>query len=414
MVNYFYDCYQILNKVYSDKTYLKQAINSTFIEEKNRPLIIKTCYGVLDKDIELSYYVSQLVDKSPKLVIRTILKIAMYAIKYLGKKEYAVTKNAVELTKKLGKGGTSGFVNAFLRKFISSKIELPKKTIDNLSVKYSYPSFAVEELIKTYGVERTEKIISAENEKTCLVFYDCDGEDYLLNNAVSYEKTDFDNVFITKNFVRNKDYDNGVYTYQALGSVAICDVVEPCERLLDCCAAPGGKSVRLSHKCKNVTSWDIHPHRVELIKEYSSRMKRSNVFAEVNDSKIYRPELESSFDAVLCDAPCSGLGVVNDNPDIKLNRAKEDLNCLINEQLSILKTVCKYVKVGGYLYYSTCSVLNSENIDIINAFMSNINGFELCEINSKLQHETIKGANAFLPDISSGLGFFVAKMKRVK
>ena len=122
MVNYFYDCYSILNKVYSDKSFIKQAINSTFIEEKNRALTIKTCYGVLDKDIELSYYINKLTEKSPKLVIRTILKISMYAIKYLEKKDYAVTKNAVELTKKLGKGGASGFVNAFLRKFINEKV----------------------------------------------------------------------------------------------------------------------------------------------------------------------------------------------------------------------------------------------------------------------------------------------------
>ena len=87
MVNYFYDCYQILNKVYSEKTFIKQAISSTFIEEKNRALTIKTCYGVIEKDIELSYYLSQLAEKSPKLVIRTILKISMYAIKYLQKKE---------------------------------------------------------------------------------------------------------------------------------------------------------------------------------------------------------------------------------------------------------------------------------------------------------------------------------------
>ena len=87
MVNYFYDCYQILNKVYSDKTFIKQAINSTIIEEKNRALTIKTCYGVLDKDIELSYYIKRLTEKSPKLVVRTILKISMYAIKYLNKKE---------------------------------------------------------------------------------------------------------------------------------------------------------------------------------------------------------------------------------------------------------------------------------------------------------------------------------------
>ena len=85
MLNYFYDCYSILNKVYSDKSFIKQAINSTIIEEKNRSLTVKTCYGVLDKDIELSYYIKCLTDKSPKLAIRTILKIAMYDIKYLNK-----------------------------------------------------------------------------------------------------------------------------------------------------------------------------------------------------------------------------------------------------------------------------------------------------------------------------------------
>ncbi|MBQ3115704.1 MAG: methyltransferase domain-containing protein [Clostridia bacterium] len=414
MVNYFYDCYSILNKVYSDKSFIKQAINSTFIEEKNRALTIKTCYGVLDKDIELSYYLSSLTEKSPKLAIRTILKISMYAIKYLQKKEYAVTKSAVELTKKLGKAGASGFVNAFLRKFISSNIPLPKDADQNLSVKYSYPLFAVKELIKTYGRERTEAIISAENGTTNLCFYDVNGEEYLKNLGYEYERTPFDNVFTVKNFVRNSDYDKGIYTYQALGSVAICDVVDPCENLLDCCSAPGGKSVRLSYKCKNVTSWDIHEHRVELVKQYAQRMKRENITAEVKDSKIIYEQYLNKFDAVLCDAPCSGLGVVNDNPDIKLNRSIDDVISLNNEQLSILKAVSSYVKVGGYLYYSTCSVLSRENEGIISAFMSDIKGFELCEIDSKLQHEKALGQITFLPDISGGLGFFVAKLKRVK
>lgn len=412
MVNYFYDCYCILNKVYSDRSYLKQAINSTYIEEKNRALTIKTCYGVLDKDIELSYYIGKLTEKSPKLVIRTILKISMYAIKYLGKKEYAITKNAVELTKKLGKGGASGFVNAFLRKFIRTSIEMPKDKIEALSIEYSYPTFAVKELLNVYDYERTKSIISAINEKTCLVFYDVNGEDYLKENGVNFEVTPFNNVYLAQNFIRNSDYDKGVYTYQALGSVAICDIVEPCSEILDCCAAPGGKSIRLSYKCDKVYSFDIHSHRVDLIEDYKFRMNRNNVIATVCDAKEYNIELEKRFDAVLCDAPCSGLGVVNDNPDIKLNRTKEDIISLNKEQLSILKNVSNYVKVGGYLYYSTCSVLNSENIDIINKFMSDIKGFKLCEINSPLQHETINGTNQFLPDISNGLGFFIAKLKR--
>jgi 16S rRNA (cytosine967-C5)-methyltransferase len=241
-----------------------------------------------------------------------------------------------------------------------------------------------------------------------------DGEGYLKNKGVDFEKTPFENVFLAKGFVRDGEYDNGTYTFQALGSVAICDVIEPCENLLDCCAAPGGKSVRLSYKCNSVTSWDIHEHRVALIEEYAKRMKRENIVYEVKDSKEYFSQYEKRFDAVLCDAPCSGLGVVNDNPDIKLNREENSINELNKEQLSILKNVSNYVKVGGYLYYSTCSILNRENIEIIDAFMSDKTDFEVVEINSLLPHENINGTNLFLPDISSGLGFYVAKMKRVK
>lgn len=413
MINYFYDCYQILNKVYSQNSYIKQAINGTFIEEKNRALTVKTCYGVLDKDIELSYYINCLTEKSPKLVIRTILKISMYAIKYLEKKEYAVTKNAVELTKKLGKGGASAFVNAFLRKFVKTEFSLPSDRLENLSIKYSYPLFAIKELEKDFGFERLEQILSAKNEKTCLSFYDTDGKEYLDNLGVEYELTPFENVFLAKNFVRNSDYDLGVYTYQALGSVAICDVVEKGENLLDCCSAPGGKSIRLSHKFSFVRSWDIHEHRVNLINEYAVRMKRSNICAEQKDAKVFDSQYENSFSAVLCDVPCSGMGVVNDNPDIKLNREEINIKQLNIEQLAILKTTSRYVAKGGYLYYSTCSIFNSENIEIVKAFLSENSNFEICKIDSKLPHEDILGTNLFLPDISGGLGFYVAKLKRV-
>ncbi|MBO6263509.1 MAG: hypothetical protein J6N93_04460, partial [Clostridia bacterium] len=115
MINTFYDCYNVLSKVYSSGAYLKQALNDTFIEELNRSNITKICYGVLDKDIQFEYYISKLCVKRPKTSIRIILKISMYCIKYLSTANYAVVDNAVELVKKLGKGGTSGFVNAFVQ-----------------------------------------------------------------------------------------------------------------------------------------------------------------------------------------------------------------------------------------------------------------------------------------------------------
>lgn len=414
MINYFYDCYTILNKVYSEKAYFKQALNNTPIEEKNRALIVKTCYGVLDKDIELSYYIKQLTTKNPKLVIRTILKISMYAIKYLNKHDYAVIQNAVELTKKLGKSGASGFVNAFLRKFAKEEIALPKNKREYLSVKYSYPLFLIDEIVKDYGEDRTEKIISSVNENTCLSFYDTDGEKYLQERNYDFEKTPFSNVFTVKNFVRNSDYDLGVYTYQALGSVAICDVVEPCKILLDACSAPGGKSIRLSRKIETVYATDVHPHRVNLITEYKNRMNVKNIIESVMDASEYNADFKDKFDAVLCDAPCSGTGVINDNPDIKLNRTFEDLLSIEKSQIAILKNLSKYVKVGGCLYYSTCSILSRENQAIIELFLSDRTDFSVCEIESKLPFEKQKYGLQFLPDVSKGLGFYVCKLKREK
>lgn len=414
MVNYLYDCYTILNKVYSKKTFLKQAIFDTVLEPKNRQLTIKTCYGVLDKDEELSYAISYLAEKTPKLVIRTVLKISMYAIKYLGKQPYAITKNAVELVKKLGKGGAAGFVNAFLRKYVNEQIPLPTDEIKRLSVEYNFPEFAIEEMRDFYGKERTISILKSKNEKTCLSFYGTGGETYLSNLGIEFEKTPFDNVFLAKNFIRNEDYDKGIYTYQSLGSVAICSVVEGGDKLLDCCAAPGGKSIRLSKKFNSVFSWDVYPHRVELISDYKNRMNVKNVYEEVFDSSVFNEKFENFFDAVLCDAPCSGLGVVNDNPDIKLNRTKESIEELNAIQLSILKNVSKYVKTGGFLYYSTCSILNSENLAILNKFMSDKTNFETVDINCELPHLKLGAAIQFLPDVSGGTGFFVAKLKRVK
>ncbi len=414
MINYFYDCYCILNKIYSEKTFIKQAISSTMIEEKNRALTVKTVYGVLDRDIELSYNIKFLTQQTPKLAIRTILKISMYAIKYLGKKEYAVVKNAVELVKKLGKGGASGFVNAFLHKFIDADIVLPSDIEENLSVKYSYPLFAVKELVKEYGIDRTERIISTQNVKNTLVFYDVDGKEYLDTALVKYESTPFENVYSVEGFVRDDGFERGIYTFQAIGSVAICDAILPCDKILDCCAAPGGKSIRLSYKCREVFSWDIHPHRVELIESYKRRMRRENVFATVNDAKQFNAQFVDAFDGVLCDVPCSGMGVLNDNPDMKLNRNEEDVIGLNKEQLAILNTVCKYVKLGGFLYYSTCSVLGKENLEIINKFLSSNDSFMIVPSTSPVAHENKNGTVQFLPDISGGLGFYFAKLKRVK
>lgn len=410
----FYDCYKILNKVYSDGAYLKQAMADTQIDPKNRAYTTKVCYGVLDNDIALEYFISCLCEKRPKQAIRIILKISMYAIKYLAAQPYAVVDNSVELTKKLGKAGASAFVNAFLRKFVSFDFTYPDGA-EGLSVRYSYPEFLVKSLISDYGRDVAEKIMGASGEITTVRFAsDVRGDEYLSAKGFDFIRLPFENAFIVDGFRRNDDFDKGIYTFQSVGSIAICDVVECGENLLDACAAPGGKSVLLSEKFKAVTSCDIHPHRVALIREYASRMRRENVQAVVCDSAVENPEFSGRFDAVLCDVPCSGSGVIKDNPDIKLRRKQSDVESLNLTQYKILDNCSKNVSEGGRLYYSTCSVLDCENDEIIDKFLKNHNDFKVMSVSSPIAAVNKKYGVQFLPHLSYGAGFYVCKMEKIR
>jgi len=192
--------------------------------------------------------------------------------------------------------------------------------------------------------------------------------------------------------------------------VAICDVVSPCKNLLDSCAAPGGKSVLLAKKCGQVTSFELHAHRVELIRQYKRRMGVENVTEYEKDSAVFDPEYAEAFDAVLCDAPCSGFGTVSENPDIKLFRKEEDFVGLKKAQTAILDNVAKYVKKGGALYYSTCSLFESENDGIVSAFLKTHCEYEAAEIKSPLAHDKKKHGLQFLPDTAYGAGFYVCKL----
>jgi 16S rRNA (cytosine967-C5)-methyltransferase len=239
-----------------------------------------------------------------------------------------------------------------------------------------------------------------------------DGEEYLSSIDADYKTTEFKNCFALTNFSREDGFFDGKYTFQSIGSIAICNIVEEGVNLLDTCAAPGGKSNYLAERFSKVTACDIHSHRVQLIEEYSRRMNIKNVEALQMDATVYNPDFFEKFDAVLCDVPCSGFGVVYENPDMKLNREYDDVKNINALQLSILKNVCRYVKKGGYLVYSTCSVFSCENQAIIDKFLLENKDFCVEDINSKLANIKVKNGLQFLPHVSGG-GFFVCKLKKI-
>ena len=409
LTNPLYDPFVILTKIYSDGAHVKQAISDTYIEEQYRSRTVRVVYGVLENDGYLDFCIRHYAQKAPKLAVRTILKISLYMLLYMDKKRYVVTDCAVDLCKKLGKSGVSGFVNAFLRRFDKAAVDaaLPKGAVGE-AIALSYPLFAYQALKEEYG-ERAKEIAAAKSSGVSVRF-ERNQEAYLDREHL---QTPFAGNYIFKNFVRDEGFDNGDYTFQSVGSIAICDCVLPCESLLDCCAAPGGKSVLLSKKCGKVTSFELHAHRVELIRQYKERMGVTNVTELQKDSAVFDSKYEETFDAVLCDAPCSGYGTVSENPDIKLFRKQEDFVSLAKTQKEILSTVARYVKKGGALYYSTCSLFASENDGIVEAFLKANPEYTAEEIASPLAHEKKKYGLQFLPDTAFGAGFYVCKMRRL-
>ncbi len=407
MNNPLADPFLVLSEVYKNGAYLKQALASVPTEPQNRPRTSAICYGVLEKDVYLSYIIRANCQKQPKSAIRLILKIALYMLEFMGKHDYMVADCAVELAKKAGKGGAAGFVNAFLRSY--KLPPLPAGADERLSVQASAPLWLAKRVRRSYKGEALA-VLSTPSHGVCVRFERGAGS-YL---SAAHEDTPFEGVYIFKNFVRDGGYDGGDYTFQSVGSAAICSVISPCERLLDACAAPGGKSVLLAKKCAFVTAQELHPHRVELIKSYAARMGAENVFPVRGDASVFEPAWEDAFDGVLCDVPCSGSGVINENPDVKLFRKEEDVASLAAVQLGILRNCARYVKPGGSLYYSTCSVLPEENDSVVHDFLQSRGDFALELPECALPARKTRYGLQFLPHISQGAGFFVTRLVRKK
>lgn len=409
MIEYVYDSLRVLTEVFGNGAYLSQALSAVDIEEANRPQTTKICYGVVERNAELEYIIGKLCQKSPKAVVRNLLKISIYLLRYMEKPPYAVTHSAVELLKKMGKGGMGGFVNAVLRNYVKG-VEMPTDKRQARALRLNAPQFAIDRITKEYGEETADDILTPRKGNT-FVRFEKDGEAYLTTLGVTYQNTPFQNLFCVPNFHRNADYDQGVYTFQQIGSVAVCDVVKGGKTLLDCCAAPGGKSVLLADKFESVTATELHPHRAELIQQYAQRMHKENVAVLTHDWSNDATQL-GVFDAVLCDVPCSGYGVLADHPDIRLFRTEQNLKELVAEQKKILRNAKNHVKVGGVLYYSTCSVFPEENRMQADAFLKENPEFSAVELDSPLSHQKSGVGLQFLPHVSLGAGFYVAAFRR--
>lgn len=379
--------YKICDKVLRFGSYLEDELSLELNRDSSDSgFITALSYGVIDKSLEFDYIISKLCPKPPKNAIKTIFKIGLYQLKYMNVAKYAAVDNTTELCKKIGKAQSAGFVNAVLKSFIDSNIELP-----GLAVKYSFPDWIVAKYLAQYKGE-AENILAYKDEVLEHVRLLIDKEEFinLLNkNNIEYKPSVLDNaLYCDYKKLLKSDIDKSFYTGQNLGSMLIINALKvgSNDKVLDCCASPGGKTVYIASYTKNeVLACDITDYKIKLIENYARRLKINNIAVKVSDAAVFNKEL-GVFDKVLCDVPCSGLGIVYSKPDIKLHRKFEDIKSLTAIQQKIIENCKNYVAGGGYLMYSTCTLLKEENEDVINKFLENNSNFKKVEEKVILPH----------------------------
>lgn len=359
----------ILAKVFSEGTYADRAFDG----EDPAALTSRIVFGVLERNIEIEYILSQLVEKPPKKFVYILLKVGVYALLYLDNiPDYAIVSECVEAAKAAGKGGAAGFVNAVLKRVARREYRLPSPTdADYVRVHYSVPEWFADRLVSDYG------------EKAAIGTLDAAGSDLvhlrvnrrlssaeevgrtLAAKGQSFAPSEVGGILTRVTPLVTNLFSRGIVTYQSPSSVLAVDALAPRKdaEILDLCSAPGGKAVYASELAPSghVTACDLHPHRVGLIKKYASRMHADNVIATVADATVFDKRLEGKFDCVIADVPCSCFGTYKKHPDVFLQRGEEVIARLAAVQKKIIDNAVRYLKDGGVMIYSTCTLFSEEN-----------------------------------------------------
>ena len=403
----------------------------------DRRLASRLVYDTLDHLIYLDYVLRQVMAREDTdIKLRNILRLGACQLLLEDRiPESAAVNTAVQLCTETGMEGLKGVCNGILRNLIRKKEELvfpdPEEEPDlAASVRCSLPVWLWKLLKEHYGAEDAEKIATFRSASEGWTLrpnltrvQDEEFEKILEKKVWEKEKTDLPHAWKIRgamNIARDADFLNGSFSIMTPGSMMACLAMEPRrgKQILDCCAAPGGKTcymAELMDGTGRVQAWDIHEHRTALIEAQARRLGLENIRPMVRDAGKKREDLYRSMDGVLLDAPCTGLGMLAEKPDIKLRITEESLKELTGIQQKLLDTVCEYVKPGGTLVYSTCSVLPEENEMQVERFLSDHPEFEVCELPETIpQHyrEHRKKGLQLLEFRDGVEGFYLCRMKR--
>lgn len=430
------------NGAYSNIS-LNECFNKNLLESRDRAFITELVYGVLKNKERLDYVISifsNLKIRKISVWILNILRIGIYQLLFMNKVPVSASVNeSVKLAKKYGHIHSVKFVNGVLRN-VSKNIDnidytaLDKDQIEYLRVWYSYPRWLVKKCVNDFGYEFTKDFLESSNKKPefcvrvntlkttvekLIEMFESRGI-----KARKSKVSDYGLIIDNPYDITNSElYKNGYFTIQDESSMLVASVLEPKEGdiVVDVCAAPGGKTGHIAEIMKNkgvVYSRDCHQHKIDLINAMAKRLGLSNIQAKMFDATNIDYDLLLKANKVLVDAPCTGLGIIRRKPDIKWTKESTDICDISKIQYIILENAAKYLKVGGTLVYSTCTISKEENIDVVNKFLDNHKNFKFDSIEKgipeSLRSDTKdKGYVNFYPNLHGIDGFFIAKMKKI-
>ncbi|MBE7051782.1 MAG: 16S rRNA (cytosine(967)-C(5))-methyltransferase RsmB [Ruminococcaceae bacterium] len=388
--------------------------------------------GVVKRKLTLDYVISK--HSSLKLnkispFVMAVLRIGVYQILYMDKvPDSAAVNESVKLVKKSAVYKSASFVNAVLRAVSASDIEsLDISTDVGMSILYSFPLWIVERWNNRYGREFTASLLESMNLKPQLCVRrrkDVSAKDFVAlmkNQGIIAEKIQIDlepqfdysfKLSDVHGLENVKAFEDGQFYVQDPAAAFAAYVLEPKkgDNIIDMCAAPGGKSLFIADLIDNdgkVTAFDIYDHKIKLIEDNSKKYSCNCIEAKIQDAGEYCEQLYQTADKVLCDVPCSGLGIIRKKPDIRYSHTSEDIMSLAELSFKILGNAAAYLKPGGTLVFSTCTIEPDENEKVTQRFLSAHPEFEPFPFSGEIFHKT------FYPNIDGTDGFYVCRLRKI-
>ena len=433
-----------LYKINQEQAYSNIALDESIkqnkekINEKDIGLISEIVYGVITWKLTLD----EIVKKHSKIKLKkispwilNILRMGIYQIIFLDKiPKSAAVNESVNLAKRYGHMSSSNFVNAILRKVDKKDYDEffeIKDDVIRISRTTSMPEWIIKQLLQNNTIEQVEKICKNSNIKPKITIRvnntkitKKELENKLNQNGIEFEETKLED-FLILNKIKNIEnldlFKQGLFTIQDISAGLTAIILNPKsgDKILDACSAPGGKTTyiaELMNNIGNIEAWDIHEHRTKLVNQNAKRLGLNIINTKVKDATIYDENLKEKFDKILLDVPCLGIGVIKRKPYIKWQRKEEDIEEITQIQKNILSNCSKYLKHGGELVYSTCSIFEKENQNVVQDFLEKNKEFKLEEITGNIKNKILENidnkrfVNIFPNEIQDG--FFICKLQK--